>query len=273
MNFIKFYSRRTSFRGTHYPSMYFYITRGSEFHDIQELAFRDAGDFQWTDLVLGSTTMVEWRLGCVSSVPRASRVPPRYTNPSRTCDLPKRFLSRTMARLNYYVAPPFTKTAVKVSRFCCTRFCCTIVISVSLLLYERLTTAQYDQSMYQCNYCTNGTIIKRIMRQLDCYWIKEAYLITIVPWETENWEKRERCLLQLLSIWLFSGISGESSYLLNGPASLITIHTKNRKTAFCWASIFSTSSPVTINYRRTNGTEHVQPGDVDNKIMTHFRLW
>lgn len=119
MNFIKLYSKLYSrtFRRTHYPSMYFYITRRSEFHDIQELAFRDAGDFQWTDLVLRSTTMVEWKLGCVSSVPRASRVPPRYTNPSRTCDLPKRFLSRTMARLNYYVAPPFTETTVKVSRF------------------------------------------------------------------------------------------------------------------------------------------------------------
>lgn len=118
----------------------------------------------WT--VLGNTTMVEWRLGRVSSVPRASRVPPRYTNPSRTRGLPRRFLSRTMVRLNYYVAPPFTETTVKVSRL--RVHDCNLRTWSSLC--ERLTTTtQYDHSMYEQRYAL--AIIKCI-RRLDCYWIK-----------------------------------------------------------------------------------------------------
>lgn len=131
---------------TRYPSKYLYTWKRVSRYSRISIPRCRWFPANWT--VLRSTTMVEWRLGCVPSVPRASRcpsrVPPRYTNPSRTRGLPRRFLSRTMVRLNYYVAPPFAETTVKVSRLrvhdC--NFC------TWSSLYERLTTT--TQHVIQC---------------------------------------------------------------------------------------------------------------------------
>lgn len=145
--------------------MHYTVYRG-ELQDIRELAFRDAerpGGFQRIELYWEPRRAPgEWKpRSCPVSPTNGtpSRVPPRYTDPSRTHALAYRDDSclGTMVGLNYYIAPSYWETTVKVSRFCGA-----IVIPLSLSLVPCLRTyavftvqGRYD-TLTQYNYSTSA---------------------------------------------------------------------------------------------------------------------